>query len=193
MGQRSLRTKEVKKFVHRSNEEIKTSITGITYKSENSEVEIFEDGTIKFNVTQFEEGYFAWDGCTPKKEILDLLIGTPDGKMDFGTEEPITYYASFVHDILYKYKAEIPLSRKTVDDLFFLILKRSEFKLAGIYHFGVRTFGGILFGAWKTKTKVKNLQISNVSWEKRHCEEMINIGYQIFQTHPFMKSNFQNQ
>src|SRR5512145_1657822 len=35
---------------------------------------------------------YAWDGCTPKFSLLDLLLfGTPDGVVDKTTGQPKTY------------------------------------------------------------------------------------------------------
>ena len=48
---------------------------------------------------------YAWDGCTPKVCILDILLGTPDGAVDSSTGRPKTYYASLVHDALCQFLA----------------------------------------------------------------------------------------
>ncbi|WP_300021179.1 hypothetical protein [uncultured Maribacter sp.] len=104
---------------------MQTNIKGIECKNEQGWLEIDASGRIFLNTSCFK-GY-VWDGCTPKFEILDFLIGTPDGKLDYGTEKPITYFASMTHNLLYQFKKEIPLSRKTVDILFYIILKDSVF------------------------------------------------------------------
>src|SRR5439155_971821 len=41
---------------------------------------------------------YAWDGCSPKVCVFDILLGTPDGVVDSTTKQPKTYYASLVHD-----------------------------------------------------------------------------------------------
>jgi hypothetical protein len=46
---------------------------------------------------------YAWDGCSPKLCVWDLLLGTPDGVVDSATKQPKTYYASLVHDALYQF------------------------------------------------------------------------------------------
>lgn len=93
---------------------------------------------------------YAWDGCTPKWEILDLVIGTPDGRLNYVTEKPITYYASLIHDILYQFKADVPVSRKETDLIFRDELRRASFFWTIVYFAVVRLFGGF-FGKWKTR------------------------------------------
>src|SRR5436190_2080914 len=46
---------------------------------------------------------YAWNGCSPKFCVLDILIGTPDGVVHAGTGKPKAYYASLVHDALYQF------------------------------------------------------------------------------------------
>ena len=69
------------------------------YDDENKlRLQIFENGIIRV-----KEGY-AWDGCSPKFNILDLFVlGTPDGIRDIETGKAKTYYASLVHDALYQF------------------------------------------------------------------------------------------
>ena len=51
---------------------------------------IATDGTITV-----KEGY-AWDGCSPKLNVLDLFwVGTPDGAIN--ENKPVTYYASLLN------------------------------------------------------------------------------------------------
>jgi len=70
--------------------------------------------TIKAN----QQGY-AWDGCTPKRSLLNLaIIGVPDGHVDYRTGLPYTYHASLVHDALYQYLDTIPVTKSQVDQLF---------------------------------------------------------------------------
>lgn len=108
------------------------------------------------------EGY-AWDGCSPKKVFLDIIWGTPDGKFDWGTEAPITYYASLIHDVLYQFKADIPISRQETDILFLLNLKRAKFLLAGLYGFAVSAFDGF-YGEWRTNECQDKIKIEASSW-----------------------------
>jgi hypothetical protein len=100
-------------------------------------LEISLDGmvTVKANVA----GY-SWDGCTPKLDILNLVvIGVPDGHKDYRTQKPYTYYASMVHDALYQYLDSIPISKNQVDLLFLKML--GDFKLRQFYYFAVKFFG----------------------------------------------------
>jgi hypothetical protein len=92
--------------------------------------------TVKAN----ETGY-AWDGCTPKKSILNLfMVGVPDGHVDYRTMHPFTYFASMVHDALYQYLDTVPVTKKQIDQLFLQML--GDFKPRYIYYFFVRLFGG---------------------------------------------------
>ena len=97
-------------------------------------LEIKQDGTITV-----KEGY-AWDGCSPKFNILDLFwVGTPDGAIDEG--KPITYYASLVHDALgqFRKEEEMPFDRKQRDLIFAEMLEGFVFQ--GLYYMAVRIFG----------------------------------------------------
>lgn len=90
---------------------------------------------------------YAWDGCTPKRIVKDLVIGTPDGSPGVGGY-PKTYFASMIHDALYQYKAEVPVSRKETDCLFYSMLADQDFYWAKVYYKAVRMFGGFL-GEWR--------------------------------------------
>jgi hypothetical protein len=101
-------------------------------------LEIDTDGKLKVKAN--ESGY-AWDGCTPKKSIFNLLIiGTPDGHIDYRTMQPFTYHASMVHDVLYQYLDSVPVTKKQIDRLFLKML--GDFKPRYIYYLFVRLFGG---------------------------------------------------
>lgn len=87
-----------------------------------------------------KKGY-AWDGCTPKKSLWNLwIVGVPDGHIDYRTQKPYTYYASLVHDALYQYGDTVPMKRKQIDGVFLELL--GDFKLAKLYYWMVRIFGG---------------------------------------------------
>ena len=99
-------------------------------------LEIKQDGTITV-----KEGY-AWDGCSPKFNILDLFwVGTPDGAIDEG--KPITYYASLVHDALgqFRKEEEMPFNRKQRDFIFAEMLEGFTFQK--LYYMAVRIFGSL--------------------------------------------------
>jgi hypothetical protein len=150
---------KVYKFVHHQDVYIKTNL--LNRGGSFEWLEIQDDGKIIVKCSH-KDGY-AWDGCSPKCNFIDLIIGTPDGRLDFTTEHQITYYASMIHDALYQYKSEIRLSRKEVDLIFKLNLKKSTFKLALIYYFFVRLLGG-MYGKWNTKRSQKHVAISEFSW-----------------------------
>jgi hypothetical protein len=152
---------KVYKFVHREDVFIQTNLSGRGCR--NDWLVIEDDGKIIVKGSN-SQGY-AWDGCSPKKNFIDLIWGTPDGKLDYATETQITYYASMIHDALYQYKDKIDISRKEVDIIFYLNLKKSKFMLSGIYYFFVRLFGG-LFGKWKTKRSLGKIIITEFSWLK---------------------------
>lgn len=152
---------KVYKFVHHEDVYIQTNILNRGAKYEWLEIE--DNG--KITVKGSNSGGYAWDGCSPKKDFIDLNIGTPDGRFDFETEKPITYYASLFHDALYQYKSELNLSRKEVDKLFIVMLRKPSFKLRGVYYFFIRMGGGF-YGKWKNKTSQKDILISEFSWLK---------------------------
>jgi hypothetical protein len=146
-------------FVHHTDVWIQTSIKGRSF--ENEFVKIENNGTITIKGSNLD-GY-AWDGCSPKWHWLDLIWGTPDGKLDCRTDKPITYYASMFHDAIYQFKKEIPLSRKETDIIFTLILKETGFLWWKVYGF-LAHLGGPIYGSWKTKTCTKEIEITSSSW-----------------------------
>lgn len=152
---------KVYKFVHYEDVYIQTNILNRGVKYEWLEIE--DDG--KITVKGSNPGGYAWDGCSPKKNFMDLCIGTPDGRLDFETEKPITYYASLFHDAFYQYKKEVPLSRKEVDHIFRLSLRPQQFRFRTIYYCFIRIGGGI-YGKWKSKGKQNDILINECSWLK---------------------------
>ena len=141
--------KGVYKFVEYNIVKYKTNLIGREFS--NEWITINKRGII--TITPKSTGY-AWDGCSPKKEFLDLLIGTPDGRIDKETNKPITYYASLLHDCIYQFKNDINISRSEADKLFKLILKERNFYWFKIYYICVRLFGGF-YGNWKCKIDKK--------------------------------------
>ena len=114
---------------------------------------ISDNGTITVKGS-YKNGY-AWDGCTPKWNLLHITWGSFDGKLkrfDKGDYKPYTYYASMVHDALYQYKRCVPVTRKEVDCLFYIMLKESGFMLSCMFYIGVRLFGWFFCG-WKYNSK----------------------------------------
>jgi hypothetical protein len=143
---RSKSLKRVYLFVQTEDFSIKTTILGRTFDSEWLKVE--PDGTITVKGSN-DRGY-AWDGCSPKFNFLQLTFGTPDGMPDYQTCKPITYYASMFHDAMNQYKKLIDISRKETDKLFKDNLKAAGFIWWWLYYFAVRTFGWIM-GKWKVR------------------------------------------
>ena len=99
---------------------------------------------------------YAWDGCTPKFCLFDVVFGVPDGVVHKITKRPKTYYVSLIHDILYQFLDDgLPLSRKDADDCFLQLMRESDFALSQIYYWVVRWFGEIFrrFGKQIRKTR----------------------------------------
>ena len=93
---------------------------------------------------------YAWDGCTPKLCVLDLLFGTPDGVVDARTGRPKTYYASLVHDAMYQFLADGPgLARGDADRFFLRLMSATGFTFRYAYFVAVRLFGGLFRSAAK--------------------------------------------
>lgn len=85
---------------------------------------------------------YAWDGCTPKFYLIDLVFGIPDGVVFLSTGRPKTYYASLFHDALYQFIPDgLPMSRAQADRCFLLLMTESEFALRHVYYGAVRSFG----------------------------------------------------
>lgn len=81
---------------------------------------------------------YAWDGCTPKLNLMGKWIGVPDFKP--------TILASLVHDALIQFhlKPNFPLNREQCDMIFKEILNEQDFALSGLYYFGVQ-IGSLLY------------------------------------------------
>jgi hypothetical protein len=99
---------------------------------------------------------YAWDGCTPKFAIWDIVIGTPDGIPHEQTLRPKAYFASLVHDVLYQFlDAGLPIKRRVADQHFLHFLKQDQFAPRWVYYVAVRMFGWLfrLFTRWKREYK----------------------------------------
>ena len=95
---------------------------------------------------------YAWDGCTPKFSLFDIVFGIPDGIPNETTKKPKAYYASLMHDVFYQFiDVKLPLARKDIDKIFLEILKRDSFAPQWIYYLAVRWLGWLfrLFTRWK--------------------------------------------
>lgn len=134
-----------------------------------------DNNTVTYDFTD-QRGY-AWDGCTPKKLFYWLaVIGTPDwfqrienilmlkkeeSNDDYKLETKKVFWqqahhASLVHDVLYQYLDNIPISKENVDKLFRDMLKESGvfFGIRWLYYFGVWGFAG--WGIQKGERKEKS-------------------------------------
>lgn len=135
------------KFIDEDSSIHQSSINGIQFK--NEWLKITPDGVITIS------SHYAWNGCSPKVNFLDITWGTPDGRLNLSTSKPLTYYASKVHDVLYQFKGEHGVTRSEADELFLEMLKKENFILANVYYAFVR-IGGWTLGSWKLKNKPRN-------------------------------------
>ena len=93
---------------------------------------------------------YAWDGCTPKLCVLDILLGTPEGVVDTRTGRPKTYYASLFHDALYQFLGcGLPLERADADRFFLRLMEATNFRPRSLYYVAVRLFGSLFRGGVK--------------------------------------------
>ena len=122
----------------------------LVFKDKTGVVRLIIEPTGEITVTR---GY-AWNGCSPKGCIFDLLFGTPEGVVHVRTEKPKTYYASLIHDALYQFLPEgLPVKRADVDGFFLRLMEESDFAPRWIYWFCVGLFGGIIWRATRAKRK----------------------------------------
>ncbi len=97
---------------------------------------------------------YAWNGCSPKFCVFDILLGPPEGVVHVRTEKPKTYYASLVHDALYQFLPDhLPLKRRHADRFFLLLLAESEFAPRWLYWTAVRLIGGLVWRATRFTRK----------------------------------------
>jgi hypothetical protein len=151
---------KVYKFVHKRDEWILTNLTMRSFVHDRLLIE--ESGKITVKCS-YGNGY-AWDGCSPKFNFLQFTCGTPDGRLDYGTEKPMTYYASMFHDALYQFKLEGCISRKETDIIFKILLKKAGFIWRLKYFCAVRIFGGF-YGNWNQKTSATGIAVYRCSWD----------------------------
>ena len=119
---------------------------------------VFRDasGTVRLILEQ--GGYitvtrgYAWNGCSPKFCLFDLVVGTPDGVVHRWTGRPKTYYASMIHDALYQFLgAGSPITRRQADACFLRLMGDSEFMPRYVYWAAVRLFGWLVYGGKKAR------------------------------------------
>jgi hypothetical protein len=88
---------------------------------------------------------YAWNGCSPKYCLFDILLGTPEGVVDSRTRRPKTFYASLVHDALYQFVPDgLPLTRRQADQCFLQLLEETGFRPRILYYLAVRVFGALV-------------------------------------------------
>ena len=97
---------------------------------------------------------YAWDGCSPKVCIFDIVFGTPDGVVDSTTKRPKTYYASLVHDAMYQFLLDgLPFKRPQVDGCFRRLMTETGYGPRWIYWAAVRLLGWAFVGVHRFKRK----------------------------------------
>ena len=120
----------------------------LVFRDSSGDVRLIVEATGRITVTR---GY-AWNGCSPKFCVFDLLLGTPEGVVYSDTHRPKTYYASLVHDALYQFLPDgLPLKRRHADAFFRRLLQESDFSPAWLYWSAVRLCGWIV----RRTTKIK--------------------------------------
>ncbi len=96
---------------------------------------------------------YAWNGCSPKVCLFDILVGTPDGVVSAVTGRPKSYYASLVHDALYQFMGVgASLPRAEADRCFLRLLAESDFLPRYVYWTAVRALGWLV---WSGKRRVR--------------------------------------
>ena len=105
-----------------------------------------KDGTVRLILEKggritVTRGY-AWNGCSPKICLFDIVFGTPEGVVDSRTARPKTYYASLVHDALYQFvPVGIALTRAECDCCFLKLMHATGFRPRYLYYIVVWLFG----------------------------------------------------
>lgn len=124
----------------------------LVFRDKTGVVRLIIEASGRITVTR---GY-AWNGCSPKFCVFDLLIGTPEGVVHASTGKPKTYFASLIHDALYQFLPDgLPLRRHHADKFFLVLLAESDFVLRWLYWGAVRLFGGLIWRATRLKRKTR--------------------------------------
>jgi hypothetical protein len=111
---------------------------------------------------------YAWDGCTLKFFLLDVVCGTPDGVVSTKTRRPKTYFASLIHDALYQFLPldGVPFDRRRADWCFMLLMNEERFVLRRLYHIAVRAFG------WMTRPLTARMR-QTTNGRRLDCSEWV--------------------
>ncbi len=93
---------------------------------------------MKGNLTIFPR--YAWDGCSPTINVLDLVwLGVPDGVVD-GSGKPATWRASLVHDFCLQFRDDLRLSTDDCHAMMLDVMREDGFKLALAYFWAVKAY-----------------------------------------------------
>ncbi len=127
------------------------------FKDKTGIVRLILEGGGRLTVTR---GY-AWNGCSPKFCLFDILLGAPDGVVDSRTGRPKTYHASLVHDALYQFVPDrLPLTRRQADGCFLRLMQETGFRPRAVYYVVVRLFGGVVRRATRYVRKTAGARIA---------------------------------
>ncbi len=110
-------------------------------------------------------GGYAWNGCSPKFCVFDIVLGTPEGVVHASTGRPKTYYASLVHDAFYQFLPEgLPLGRRHADLFFLRLLAESEFAPRWVYWGVVRIIGGLVWRGtrWRRQNRGARQRVADL-------------------------------
>ena len=90
--------------------------------------------TIEEGILYISQGY-AWNGCSPKRKVLGVWIGTPDTASNV--------HASLVHDVLFQFSAtkHFKLTFCQVNSIFRSLMRKDRFPLSDQYYRAVMRFG----------------------------------------------------
>jgi hypothetical protein len=90
--------------------------------------------SIEDSVLYIAKGY-AWNGCSPKRKVLGIWVGTPDEKRNV--------HASLVHDVLFQFSAtkHFRLTFCQVNSIFRSLMRKDRFPLSEPYYQAVMALG----------------------------------------------------
>ncbi len=129
----------------------------VAFKDKTGVVRLILETGGRLTVTR---GY-AWNGCSPKLCLFDILLGTPDGVVDARTGRPKTYHASLVHDALYQFVPDgLPLTRRQADGCFLALMRETGFRPRIAYYAAVRLFGGLVRRATRRVRKTAGVKVT---------------------------------
>lgn len=115
-----------------------TLVEDFAFKDKHGTVRLVLEKGGRITVTR---GY-AWNGCSPKFCLFDVVFGTPEGVVDSRTGKPKTYYAPLVHDALYQFIPDgVALTRAECDRCFLKLMQETGFLMRYVYSLFVRLFG----------------------------------------------------